>query len=57
VLFAQLVLDLRRDRFRCGSEVPEQITKKVREAGDIAQVDRDDVLGLFVRGESRAQRR
>ncbi len=47
----QLILQLACDRFqvRLGGAGAEE--EKIREAGNAAQVDGDDVFGFFVRGE------
>ena len=42
------------DRFSCGSDVPEQITKKSVKRRDPAQIQDDNVFRLFVRGEFSA---
>lgn len=55
MIIAELILDLARDglEMRLGGAGADD--EEVGQAGDIAQVDRNDVFGLLVRGEFRAE--
>ncbi len=56
VIFAQLVLDFAADRFQMRFGGSRANHEKVRDGRDAAQVERQDILRLFVRGKIGAER-
>ena len=55
VLLAQPVLQIVQDRFQMRFARAGADHEKIGEAGQLAQIERDDVLGFFVRGDGRAE--